>query len=114
MVMMKRDVGELLAAKQIITPEQLQKAREVAKSTRGDIARVLVDLNFASEKDVLEAKAEASGTRFVDLPTFTIDPSAVNVCPAHLASRYNVIPIVKDAKMLTVAMADPGNIMAID
>jgi type IV pilus assembly protein PilB len=114
MVMMKRDVGELLAAKGLIKPEQLQKAREVAKSTRGDIARVLVDLNFVGEIDVLKAKAEANGLRFVDLATFTIDPSAINVVPAHLAIRHNVVPIVKESQVLTVAMADPSNVFALD
>jgi type IV pilus assembly protein PilB len=112
--MMKRDVGELLAAKRTITPEQLQKARDVAKTTRGDIGRVIMDLNFASEKDVMEARAEAQGIRFVDLATFTIDPSAINVVPAHLANRHNVCPLVKDARVLTVAMADPSNVFAMD
>jgi type IV pilus assembly protein PilB len=114
MVMMKRDVGELLAAKGVIQPEQLQKAREVQKSTRGDIGRVLVDLNFASESDVLKAKAEANGMRFVDLSSFTIDPSAINVVPAHVAIRHNCVPLTKDAKNLTVAMTDPSNVFALD
>jgi len=114
MVMMKRDVGELLAARGVITPQQLQKAREVAKTTRGDIGRVLVDLNFATETDVMKAKAEAAGIRFVDLATFQIDPSAINVVPAHLAKRHNVVPIVKDAQTLTVATANPQDVFAMD
>jgi type IV pilus assembly protein PilB len=114
MVMMKRDVGELLAARGVITPQQLQKAREVAKTTRGDIGRVLVDLNFATETDVMKAKAEAAGIRFVDLATFQIDPSAINVVPGHLAMRHQVCPLVKDAQVLTVATANPQDVFAMD
>src|SRR5205807_919198 len=67
MVMMKRDLGELLVEKRVITPEQLQKARQAQQTSRQpDLARVLVDLGFVTETQGLQAKAAAQGLQYVD------------------------------------------------
>ena len=80
MVMMKRDLGELLVEKRVISPEQLQKARQVQQTTRqSDLAPVLIDLGFIDETTALKAKAAAQGLSFVDLGSFSVDSSAVNI-----------------------------------
>ena len=115
MVMMKRDLGELLVEKRVITPEQLQKARQVQQTTRNsDLGRVLVDLGFINETVALQAKAASQGLQFVDLSTFSVDASAVNVVPGHVATRHNVLPIQKTDRVLTVATSNPGDVFAQD
>jgi type IV pilus assembly protein PilB len=113
--MMKRDLGELLVEKRVITPEQLQKARQVQQSTRqSDLARVLVDLGFLNETVALQAKAASQGLQYVDLANFSVDSSAVNVCPPNIAIRHKVLPISKTDKVVTVATATPGDVFAQD
>ncbi len=115
MVMMKRELGELLVEKRVITPEQLQKARQVQQQTRqSDLARVLVDLGFITETVALQAKAAAQGLQYVDLSNFSVDSSAVNVCPPNVATRHKVLPISKTDKVVTVATANPGDVFAQD
>jgi len=115
MVMMKRDLGELLVEKRVITPEQLQKARHTQQTTRNsDLGRVLVDLGFITETVALQAKAAAQGLQYVDLTTFSVDSSAVNICPSHVATRHNVLPIQKTDRVLTVATSNPGDVFAQD
>src|SRR5207253_3781872 len=115
MVMMKRDLGELLVEKRVITPEQLQKARQVQQTTRNsDLSRVLVDLGFINETVALQAKAAAQGLSYVDLATFPVESSAVNVVPTHIAQRHKVLPIQKREKVLTVATSNPGDVFAQD
>src|SRR5713226_7859164 len=107
MVMMKRDLGELLVEKRVISPEQLQKARQVQHTTRqSDLARVLIDLGFIDETTALKAKAAAQGLSFVDLGSYSVDSSAVNIVPAHIAQRHSVLPIQKTDRLLTVATAN--------
>ncbi len=115
MVMMKRDLGELLVERRFITPEQLQRARQVQQTTRqSDLARVLVDLGFVTETVALQAKAASQGLQYVDLANFSVDSSAVNVVPGHIATRHNVLPISKTDKVVTVATATPGDVFAQD
>jgi len=115
MVMMKRDLGELLVERRVITPEQLQKARQVQQqSPKSDLSLILVELGFITETVALQAKAAAQGLQYVDLSNFAVESSAVNVVPTHIAQRHKVLPIQKRDKVLTVATATPGDVFAQD
>lgn len=114
MVMARRDVGELLLQMRKLTPEQLQQAREHQRSNGGDLGKSLIDLGLASERDVLEARAAIFNMKYVDLAHFNIDPSAINIVPAHVCVRHKVIPIAKTDRALTVATAKPGDLIAVD
>src|SRR5207253_2936525 len=81
----------------------------------GDLGKILIEMQFASERDVAKAKAQEMGLPFVDLSRSAPEPSAVNVVPEHIAKRHNVIPVKKDANnVLFVAMADINNPYAAD
>jgi len=110
----KKDIGELLVEARVITPEQLDQAREAQKTTPGDIARLVIDLGFADDKQVMQARARLLNIHFADLSMLKIDPSAVNVVPEHIVRRHKVMPIAKSGNKLTVAMFDTNNIVALD
>jgi type IV pilus assembly protein PilB len=112
--MVRKSVGEILLEKRFITADQLNQARDVQKTTPGDLGRIIVDLGFATERDVVESKAQAEGLQFIDLTKHKPEPSAVNVVPAHVARRHNALPVKKDGTKLWVAMMDPRNVVALD
>jgi type IV pilus assembly protein PilB len=112
--MVRKSVGDILLEKRFITADQLDQAREVQKSAPGDIGKIIVDLGFAAERDVVESKAQAEGLPFIDLTKHKPEPSAVNVVPAHVARRHNALPVKKDGTKLWVAMMDPRNVVALD
>ncbi|MBI3910648.1 MAG: Flp pilus assembly complex ATPase component TadA [Armatimonadetes bacterium] len=114
MVMMKRDVGELLLQGRLITAEQLAEARQIQQQEGGDIGYILVDRGFCTKFCVCQARAHLQGLRAVDLSTIQIDTSAVNVVPAHVAQRHKAIPLQKRGDFLIVAMAEAGNVLALD
>jgi type IV pilus assembly protein PilB len=99
----------------IITPEQLEQARQVQQATRQrDLLHVIVDLGFTKEAEAAQAKAATSGLLYINLARFTIDRGAIGVLPYHVAAHHNVIPIQRFGRLLTVATADPGNVLAED
>jgi type IV pilus assembly protein PilB len=51
---------------------------------------------------------------YVDLDSYLIDEKVVELVPKSLAERYQLIPLFKIGNTLTVAMADPHNIPALD
>jgi len=116
MVMARKSMGEYLVEKKFISIDQLKQAQDMQKQSRGDLGKILIELGFATERDVTEGKAHELGLQFVDLTRFTPEPSAVNVVPENIAKRYNVIPIRKDSatNTLYVAMGDVNNPYAAD
>ena len=112
--MARRDVGDLLLEKGIINEAQLNEARVSQKSTRGEIDQILVDLEYATDVEVKKARAEIEGMEYVDLQSYPIDNSAVNVVPVTIAQRHSIMPLTKNGQRLIVATHNPNNVMAID
>ncbi len=50
----------------------------------------------------------------VDLANYNLDSTVLSLVPASIAEKYNLIPIFKTGKILTIAMSDPKNILALD
>lgn len=113
MAMARKDLGEALVAKSVITAEQLGEARDVQRSAPGDIGRIIIDLGFAEEKQVTEVRAETLGMPFVDLATQRLDPAAVNSVPEHVARKHKVLAIGKNGSRLIVAVVNPNDPFAM-
>jgi type IV pilus assembly protein PilB len=113
MAMVRKDLGDVLVAKGIITPEQLAQAREVQRTAPGDIGRIVVDLGFAEEKAVTEARAEALGVPFVDLSTQRVDSAAISAVPEQVARRHKILPISRNGNKLVIAVVNPNDPVAI-
>jgi type IV pilus assembly protein PilB len=114
MVTARRDIGDLLIEAQVITPDQLNEAKEVQKTAPGDLGQIILDLGFANLKQVMQARARLMNIQFVDLTTQKLDPTAVAAVPEHVVKRHNVIPVFKNGNRLMVAMSDTQNIKAMD
>ncbi len=112
----RKSMGDYLVERGYITAAQLTEALDMQRQSKGDLAKILVESNIASERDVTEARAYELGVPFVDLNKFAPESGAVNVVPEHVAKRHNVVPIKKDnaTNTLIVAMSDINNPYAAD
>jgi type IV pilus assembly protein PilB len=109
-------LDSLLAARDLVTEEQLEEAREIAAERGRSLGRVLIELGYLKEADLVSILAEQLGLEFVDLSETQIDPSALSFVPELLARKHNCIPvrIDPDDGRLVIAMADPANVVAVD
>lgn len=114
MAMARRRVGEILKAKGKVNDQQIQEALNSQKSTAKTIGQTMVDLGMVSTEDVLEALAEQMGVQHIDLSQVQVDESAAGLVPEEMMERYKLVPIRIDGNQLTVAMANPKDLMAID
>jgi type IV pilus assembly protein PilB len=105
---------QFLMQKGLLTQDKLDEATKVSQQTGTPIDRVLVQLNFVAEKDVLNAKAAEMGIGFANLDGITIESSALNVVPERIVKNHSVIPVRKDGQTLYLAMGNPNNIGALD
>ncbi len=112
---MRRRIGQILLDHGIVTESQVKEALEQAKVQGGALGQMLVQLGYAAEDDVIQALAEQAGMEVVDLDQLDTIPSDVldRVSPS-LAKIYRIVPIKFDNDVLTVAMADPLNVNALD
>jgi type IV pilus assembly protein PilB len=109
-------LDSLLMARDLVTEEQLEEARQIAAERGRSLGRVLIELDYLREGDLVAILAEQLGLEFVDLSETQIDPSVLSFVPELLARKHNCIPVRIDADdgRLVIAMADPANVVAVD
>jgi len=102
----------------LISAEQLQMALREQKNVEGPrrrIGQVVSDLGFASERDVAECLAALLNLELVDLSRMTVLPEHVRLLPRAVAERTRVLVMDRSEQgVLTVAAADPTNVLAFD
>jgi type IV pilus assembly protein PilB len=112
--MMIDRLGELLLKEKLITQEQLSKAIDEQRSGGGRIGFNLTKLGFVAEKELTEFLSRQYGIPSIDLSSTEIDPEIIKLIPEDVARKYQIIPVSRAGSTLTIAMADPSNIFAID
>jgi type IV pilus assembly protein PilB len=107
-------LGDMLVKATLITKEQLAKALQQQETSGGRIGTNLVKLGFISEDDITSFLSRQYGVPSINLSHFEIDTAVIKLIPSEIAQKHQVIPINRTGSVLTVAMADPSNIFAID
>lgn len=109
-----KKLGNLLISGNKISQKQLEEALKMQRATGNKLGEELVDKGYLTEEDIIEVLEFQMGIPHVDLEKYFIDPDVVNLVSETLARKYILIPIKKNRGSLTVAMADPLNLFAID
>jgi len=111
----RKRIGQILLDRGIVTESQVKEALEQAKVQGGALGQMLVQQGYATEDDVIQALAEQAGMEVVDLDRLDSIPTEVldKVSPS-LAKIYRIVPVKYEDDVLTVAMADPLNVNALD
>jgi type IV pilus assembly protein PilB len=107
-------LGDLLIEVGLISEEQLGRAISIQKHSGRKIGEILVELGHVSEAEISGALEVQLGITHVELEKIHIPPEVPRLISERLARRHVLIPIKLEGSTLTVAMADPLNIFAID
>ncbi|MEI6814773.1 MAG: ATPase, T2SS/T4P/T4SS family [bacterium] len=107
-------IGDLLVREGLITKDQLDKALQEQKQSGTRVGYNLVKLGFVQEIELTKTLARQYKMPAVDLSRFEVDPKVVRLIPGDLALKNLVLPLKREGRTLTVAMADPTNIAVID
>ena len=107
-------LGELLTKASLISQDQLKEALRVQKETGGKLGETLIKLAFVSEEDITECLSQQFGVPSINLAHFEIDGSVIKLIPGDVARKYNILPVNKTGATITIAMADPTNVFAMD
>ena len=107
-------LGEMLLKAGLVTQAQLQEALEAQKKNGGRLGLNLVKLGIVREDDITQLLSEQYGVPFINLRHFEIDQAVIKLIPCEVAQKYLVIPVNRTGATLTIAMADPTNVFAMD
>lgn len=107
-------LGEKLVERGIIKTAQLEQALGESRRSGLPIKQVLLKLKLVDENVIAQLQAEEMGIPFVELSDYIVDQEMLKLIPETLARKHTLIPLFKIGNSLTVAMANPSDIMAID
>jgi type IV pilus assembly protein PilB len=109
-----RRLGDLLVREGLINQEQLQRALADQKGSNEKLGSILVRLDFINEDQLIDFLSKQYGIPSITLTQLDVDSEVVKLVPAQIARKYEVLPIKRSGNQLTLAMADPTNVFAVD
>jgi len=112
----RKQVGQILVAKGILTEQQIEAAIE--EQQRRDhkqlLGEILVELGMATEDQVIESLAEAYSVPYAKLSPRLADAKVIDLVPREILEKHSFLPLFKVHNVLTVAMSEPSNVFLIE
>jgi type IV pilus assembly protein PilB len=107
-------LGDRLVAEGLITAEHLQRALAAQKGTRDKLGGILVRMGVLTEDKLLAFLSRQYNVPSITLSQLDIEPEVLKLVPPQLAEKLEVLPVRRNGNTLTLAMADPTNVLALD
>lgn len=111
-------LGELLVKEGLINPVQLEKAISVQRQEGGRLGEVLIKLGMIKEDKLVAVLGKQLGIPYFSLGTGMLKPAVDQgldkLIPQEFATKNLILPLSRTMKSLTVAMADPLDLILID
>ena len=98
----------------VINETQLQTALKRQRELGGRIGTHFIELGYVNEKTLVNYLSKQYEVPGVALSEFPLDKEVLNMIPPEFAQKFNVIPLKREGKYLTVAMINPKDVFAID
>ncbi|NQU95396.1 MAG: hypothetical protein HQ549_04105 [Candidatus Omnitrophica bacterium] len=112
--LVKKQLGELLIERGVITRSQLEKALQIQKEKGGLLGQILVVLGFTKEEEIAQALTIQYGFPYLPLQNYELNKEVVKLIPESVSRQYCLIAVDKIGDTLTVAISNPLNTKAIE
>jgi type IV pilus assembly protein PilB len=110
----RRKLGELLIADGQLSEEQLNQALAYQHRHGGRLGAILLKMGFVTEEAMIKMLGSQMGIAHLEPSDIVIEQAVIKLVPEQMARRYQVLPVARKERVLTLAMADPLNVFAID
>ena len=107
-------IGAMLVAANLVTEDQIKQALATQQKEGGRLGSTLVKMGFIDEQKLITFLSRQYGIPAVNLSELEIDSNVTKLIPADVVQKYQIFPISRTGATITLAMADPSNIFAID
>ena len=110
----KKRLNELLLDYGLINEKDVGKALDIQRHTGAQLATVLIEEGYVKEEDIVTCFCRYLSMPPISLAKFKADEEIIKIIPEHVARHYRLVCVSQMGNMLTVAMSDPLNVLAID
>ena len=109
-----RHLGQKMVDLGFVDDMQLESIYEEMRVSELPLGEIAKERGLLNDDQLLQATAEAHGMRLANLEETKPQPEAVKLVQKQMAELYKLVPLTYDGSTLTVAMADPNNLQAMD
>jgi type IV pilus assembly protein PilB len=110
----KKRLGEALVSAGLISPEQLERAVELQRSSGKRIGEIIIGMGLLDEDRLGRVLAQELGIPYIPEREVEVKPDVANLINEQAARRYRAVPIDRRGQTIILAMADPQNVFALD
>ncbi len=114
MASLKHRIMNVLLSRHVVTQEQLDEALAAQRTHGGSLQQILLERGLVSETDLMAAVSQGLGIPPISLARMKLDPNLKGLISREIATQYQLVPVACIGQTLTVAMADPLNVFALD
>jgi len=107
-------LGEQLLAAGMLTEVQLELANREQQRHGGRLAQIVAQLGFVAPEVLADFLGRQAGTKAVQLNRVSFDAAVLALVPLEVARRCLGMPVSRQNGTLTVALADPFDVTAVD
>ena len=107
-------LGELLVREKLISLQQLRQAQEEQLRSGSKLGYALAKLGYISDGEITNFLSTQYRVPAIDLSSVEIDPELAKVVSREVCERHTIVPVSRSGSAVTIAMADPTNLNAID
>jgi len=107
-------LGDLLVREGLITKKQLNEGLTEQRTSGARLGYCLVKMGLIQEIEITKMLAKQYRMPAVDLTRFEVDPAVIKLVRADVAVKNMVLPLKREGRTLTIAMADPSDVATVD
>jgi type IV pilus assembly protein PilB len=100
-------LGDILVKEGLLSRERLAQALLEQRTSGMPLGFVVAKQGLVPEVEITRIVARQLRVPAVDLSHFEVDPKILKLIPAEIAKRHVVLPLKREGRTLTVAMASP-------
>ena len=110
----KKRLGEMLVEKGLLTEEQLTKSLADQRKSGLKLGQYLTRQAIVNEQIIIDLLSKQLKIQRYHPDNFPLDINLVVNIPIDVAQKYQIAPLKRKGRLLTVAMVDPLDINAMD
>ena len=112
---LSRRLAELLVEERVITSAQLKEALESQREKSEKLGTILISKGFVTEERILQFLSAQCDISYITLSGMAeIAPEVIALVPETIARQHTLIPFNKTNNSITIAVADPLNVLILD
>lgn len=112
--MVRKLIGQILVERNLLTPQELQNGLALQRERKEKIGRILLDLGYLAERDLMAALSDQHGAPFLAAAEFPAVPLELDKLSYKFLRQFKVLPLDLEGNTLTVAMVDPSDTETLD